>query len=82
MEQPRYPRIQSEPDMPAETRGACVSYYGKVSGVPLTYTLMRDNEVVRFLSSKHGVPTATSGGRASRDGTRTSASIRRSTCHP
>ena len=54
--------IQTDPEMPAETRGACVSYHAKVSGVPLTYTLMRDNEVVRFLSSKHGVPTAGNGG--------------------
>ena len=54
--------LKTDPEMPAETRGSCVSYYGKVSGVPLTYTLMRDNEVVRFLSSKHGVPTAGNGG--------------------
>ena len=53
--------IELEPDMPSDTRGSCVSYYATVAGVPLTYTLMRDNQVVRFLSSLHGVPTEADG---------------------
>ena len=50
----------------ANTRGSHVSYIATAQSecgekVPLTYTLMQDNKVVRFLSSFHGVPTASSG---------------------
>ena len=53
-------------DEPADTRGSCVSYYATVDGVPLTATYMRDNKIVRFLSSAHGVPTAVNGSKKPR----------------
>ena len=47
-----------EPDSPGDTRGACVHYFAKIAGVPVTQTFMRDNQLVRFLSTQHGVPAA------------------------
>ena len=60
----------NEPEQPDEnTRGASVTYYTVVKSggksVPLTHTLFQDNSTIRWcasspatVSSKHGVPTA------------------------